>query len=169
MKQCTKCKKLLDESYFNKDKHKKGGLNLWCKGCKNVYYQQHRETQQKIYNQEHKKEMKVQHKIYYQQHREEIKVQQRIRNKVNYHRIVWRNMLDRCNNPNNKFYKDYGGRGIKILYKNFDEFVQDVGDRPTDKHSIDRIYNDGDYKPDNCKWSTAKEQANNRRPKRKHV
>lgn len=79
---------------------------------------------------------------------------------------AWRGMIERCLNPNDERFKDYGGRGIKICpaWRNdFVSFLMEVGTRPSPKHSIDRIDNDGDYEPGNVKWSTAKEQASNRR------
>lgn len=79
---------------------------------------------------------------------------------------AWNQMIQRCTNPKNKHYKDYGGRGIMVcdrwLY-NALNFLEDMGDKPTPNHSLDRINNDGNYDPSNCKWSTPKEQANNTR------
>ncbi len=76
----------------------------------------------------------------------------------------WYSMKQRCLNPKHGRYKDWGGRGIKVCgrWLNFENFLSDMGVRPAGK-TIDRIDNDGDYGLDNCKWSTSKEQSNNRR------
>lgn len=73
---------------------------------------------------------------------------------------VWTHMKARCNNPENDSYSNYGKRGIKVLYKSFKDFKKDIGNWPGKGYSIDRI-NNGHYKRGNCKWATAKEQANN--------
>ena len=82
---------------------------------------------------------------------------------------TWLSMKQRCFNPNHKFYSDWGGRGITVCdrWKNsFEDFFADMGSRPSSKHSLDRIDNDGDYQKDNCRWSTRVEQANNKRNNR---
>ena len=80
--------------------------------------------------------------------------------------IIWQNMKDRCHNPNNKSYDQYGMRGITVCdewLSGFEGFYRDMGDRPSSKHSIDRIDNDGNYELGNCQWATSTEQARNKR------
>lgn len=77
---------------------------------------------------------------------------------------IWVSMRQRCNNPNERAYKHYGGRGIKVSeeWNDFDVFQRDMGERPKGT-SIDRIDNDGNYCKENCKWSTKAQQSRNRR------
>lgn len=78
---------------------------------------------------------------------------------------VWTAMKDRCYNRNNRQYPDYGGRGIVVCDRwlsSYHDFAADMGERPQN-HSIDRIDNDGNYEPGNCRWADKSTQQRNRR------
>jgi len=81
---------------------------------------------------------------------------------------AWKRMRCRCNNPGAHNYKDYGGRGITVCdrWDSFENFLSDMGPRPSAWHSVERNQNDGDYEPGNCVWATKTEQARNRRSSR---
>lgn len=78
---------------------------------------------------------------------------------------IWSNMRDRCSNSRSKQFHNYGGRGIRVCerWQDFANFRGDMGDPPSPKHSLDRIDNDGNYEPGNCRWATAREQRLNSR------
>lgn len=75
------------------------------------------------------------------------------------------NMRARCNNTGHAGYANYGGRGIRVCARwgRFAAFLADMGPRPSAQHSIDRLDNDGDYEPGNCRWATKQEQIDNSR------
>ena len=77
---------------------------------------------------------------------------------------VWQNMKNRCNNPNDKFFNDYGGRGIRVCKRwlKFENFLADMSEKP-EGLSLDRIDNDGNYCKSNCRWTTIKIQQRNTR------
>lgn len=77
---------------------------------------------------------------------------------------VWKKMRHRCLTPSHQFYARYGGRGISICesWSKFENFYRDMGPRPTEKHTLDRINNDGNYEPNNCRWATRATQSANR-------
>jgi hypothetical protein len=78
---------------------------------------------------------------------------------------VWQAMIHRCTNPRNPQFKDYGGRGITVCerWRKYVNFSRDMGPRPLGL-TLDRINNDGNYEPGNCRWATRSEQQRNSRP-----
>jgi len=80
--------------------------------------------------------------------------------------MAWRNIIERCTNPNCESYPNYGGRGISICDRwrhSFENFFEDMGPKPSKKHTIDRENNEGNYDPCNCRWEIMLVQARNRR------
>lgn len=80
---------------------------------------------------------------------------------------IWSKIKDRCYNVNSDNYRHYGGRGIKVCARwleSFENFLSDMGDRPSMNHSVDRFPDkNGDYDPSNCRWATQKQQTRNQK------
>lgn len=83
--------------------------------------------------------------------------------------FIWRAMICRCTNPKNKNFHQYGGRGITVCDEwlhDYARFLNDIGERPTDKHTLDRKENHLGYSKENCRWASMEEQQNNKRTNR---
>jgi hypothetical protein len=76
---------------------------------------------------------------------------------------AWNDAKQRCINPNNRRYKDYGGRGIEFHLNTWRDLILLIGPRPSNKYSLDRIDNNGHYEKGNIRWATRKQQMQNRR------
>lgn len=149
MKQCTKCKKQKPFSEFSKKLSTKDGLRCWCKECD---YKSH-----KKYRQTHKIEIAEYRKKY-------------CRTIVGSLRERFYQMEQRCNNSKATGYKNWGGRGIKCLFKSSNEFVDYVlNELQVDPRglAVDRINNDGHYEKGNIRLVTQAENNKNNRRKRK--
>lgn len=86
--------------------------------------------------------------------------------------LSWAGMIQRCYNPNHDAYIRYGGSGITVCDEwrgSFEKFYADMGERPSEEHTLDREDNEGNYTPDNCRWATWHVQQNNRKDTKKYL
>jgi len=155
MKRCSKCEQWKSGNQFSGRKKSKDELNCWCKDCMNIYNKNH----PRKYSRKHSQK-------YYKKNSKKY----RARRKEGYKKApewdIWYAMKQRCHNSKHSGYRNYGGRGIKVCDRwlnSFKDFLKDIGKRPSLKHSIDRVNNDSNYEPGNCRWATRKQQANNKR------
>ena len=80
---------------------------------------------------------------------------------------TWQAIIKRCSNPNHERFQYYGGRGIRVCerWQTFENFLADMGPRPSGRYSIERLDVNGNYEPDNCVWIPLADQVKNRRPR----
>lgn len=172
-KLCSKCKALKSHSDFSKSKVQKDGLNCWCKGCMRKYGQTSSQRKyQKDYRKNHKEKIAKHNKEYRETHKVGTKEYQK-----NYYKTIkghlrqcFSGMVRRCNNLKCSTYKNYGGRGIKCLFRDVDDFINyvmdELGYNTYDKIiglEVDRIDNNGSYQKGNIRFTTSKVNNNNRR------
>ena len=157
-KRCSKCKQIKSISEFSKNHTRKDGHQYVCRQCRKQYYQTNkaeiRQNHQQ-YQKTHKAGNRHRQKRYYQKIRGHL-------------RGVWSNILQRCNNPKCKSYKNYGGRSIQNKFKDFEHFydyvVNELNVDPRGL-TIDRIDNNGHYERGNIRFVTQVENLKNRRLK----
>jgi len=171
MKKCTKCEEPKKSSEFRKDKRHKDGLQSQCKIC-----------QKKAH-----KEWRKNNRLYFINYRKtdncneaQKKHRSTEKYKINYKKYIslygkttrgrlfkrWSNMKTRCYNTKSKDYKDYGGRGISVCeewLESSEHFIKwSINNGFKEELQIDRINNDSNYSPKNCRWVTAKQNARNK-------
>jgi len=153
-KRCPKCKNTKLRSEFNKNRSNKNGLQDYCKSCQKILSSNYQTTKGEIVLERDKKRKKI--------------ANQTIKGHL---RFTFSRILGRCNNPKNKSYKYYGGRGIKVKFASPDDFYDYVvNELKADPRglTIDRIDNDGDYQRGNIRFVTRAENNRNKPRKRRN-
>ena len=161
MKNCTKCKIEKSSEEFSLNKSTLDGKRSYCRDCANIarkkYYKENPEKEKalhKKYYNDNLEKIKVIQKKYYKKNFRKYKLNQKKWLEENPWAVTFKSIKQRCNNPNNAHYKNYGGRGIKCLIT-ADELKQLwIRDNASlqKKPSIDRIDNDGNYEFVNCQY-----------------
>lgn len=147
IKRCLQCKQIKAQSEFSKDKRSKDGLQCYCKQCHNQYI--------KLYRQRYEAQCRQYQRQYKRNYRKTLR---------GHLRHIWHAMLHRCNNPKDKRYKDWGGRGIQVKFACFEDFFNYVKELKVEPRglTIDRIDNDGHYEPGNIRFVSCTENNRNR-------
>lgn len=186
-KVCSKCKETKSVSEFNRDKSSKSGYKYSCRECDRIAKAKYR-TENKDKIKEYRKRYAIEYKDKIKERARRKMILNNIKNfhknlerklvdirrmrfrknHPEYDRLkynVWYSMKDRCSNPNNRYYHCYGGKGVKICneWQDFEVFYEwSINNGYTTGLTIDRIDNDGDYCPKNCRWVTIKVNNRNR-------
>lgn len=146
LKRCKRCGEEKPADVFYRDSSRQDGLSRLCKPCTLIVRAEYRSTRRELLRDNARRDRKLEPA-----------------------RGIWQQMVNRCTHPNHSAYGLYGARGIKVCDRwreSFETFCEDMGPRPSLRHSIDRIDVNGNYEPGNCRWATPKEQGRNRRDNR---